>query len=348
MDTVTGLLIVTMAVLTLARAWAGAPLNNVVVLAEGSYSLVLLASLGLARRSRSLVLSAWVLVIGLLLTILVAAYQAGGLNAPVLVALPFVPMLAALLLGRRFLPILTVLVISLLLGLYGLQYQGLIEPQPLDEETRSLCQFIMVLLIVWLCTWLGYYCDRQNDQMYEQLSLWAHTDGLTGVANRRFFDERLTQEWLRNQRVRRPLALLLVDIDHFKRYNDSYGHVEGDRCLRAIAQTLFMHCRRSGELVARYGGEEFALILPNVDLPEAAAIADSLRLKIEKLHAAGHPDLQERVTVSIGFSSMVPHEFTPQERFVVQADQALYRAKRSGRNQSVGAVGPSGRVNATS
>ncbi len=344
-ETVTGLFIAIMALFSLARYWLGAPLASLVLVVEGSYCLVLWAGLRLARRSRSLVLSGWLIVLGLLLTILAAAQAGGGLNAPIMVALPFVPLLAALLLGRRCLPLVSGILALLLLGLYGFEYWGWIELQPLDERTRSLYQRVVVMAVMVLCAWLGYYCDRQNDQMYQQLTLWADTDGLTGVANRRFFDERLNQEWLRNQRVSCPLSLLLVDIDYFKRYNDAYGHVEGDRCLRAIAQTISHHCRRSGELVARYGGEEFAVILPNVDLAEAAAISDGLRLKIEMLHGEGHPDLQETVTVSIGFASTVPQQLALQERFIVQVDEALYRAKRSGRNQSVGSIAPGGRVN---
>lgn len=345
-EMVTGLLMVTMVVLTLARYFVGLPPTNLVLLVEGSYGLVLLGGLRLARRSRSLALPGWLMVGGLLLTILTVAQGAGGLNAPILVALPLIPLLAALLLGRESLPLLIAVSAALLLGGYVLQLQGVVELQPLDEKARSLWQLVVLVTVMLLCAWLGYYCDQQNEKMYQQLTLWAHTDGLTGVANRRFFDERLNQEWLRNQRVSRPLSLLLLDIDFFKRYNDAYGHVEGDRCLRAIAQTISRHCRRSGELVARYGGEEFAVILPNVDLAEAAAIADSLRLKIEALHSKGHPDLHATVTVSIGFASKVPHEFEPQERFIVQADDALYRAKRAGRNQSVGSFTSEEQANA--
>ena len=345
-ETLTWVLWVVMAVLTLARYCSGVPLTTAVLVVEGGYSLVLLGVLRLARRSQSLMLPGWLIVLGLLLTILVAAQGAGGLNAPIIIAVPFVPMLAAVLLGRRSLPLFVAIGGLLLLGLYGLQRADWVEVRSLDEQTRGFIQFIVVVSLTLLCSWLGYYCDRQTEQMYHQLTLLAHTDGLTGVANRRFFDDRLNQEWLRNQRVSRPLSLLLLDIDYFKRYNDAYGPVEGDRCLRAIAQTISAHCRRSGELVARYGGEEFGVILPNVDLAEAAAIAESLRLEIESLHSKGHPELKRAVTVSIGFASTVPHEFEQQERFVVQADEALYRAKRSGRNQSVGSVLQGGRVNA--
>lgn len=345
METVTKLLIAAMVMFTLARYIVGMPLASPVLVAEVCYCLVLGLSWRLARRSSSLVLPGWLIVLGLLLTVIVASLAAGGLNAPILVALPLIPLLSALLLGRRSLPPLIVILASLLMGLCLLQQQAWIEPRPLDDPTRRFCQLWVLVTMVCLCASLGYYCDRQNDEMHQQLTLWAHTDGLTGVANRRFFDECLNQEWMRNQRMGRPLSLLLLDIDHFKQYNDAYGHVEGDRCLRTIAQAISNHCRRSGELVARYGGEEFAVILPNVDLGEAAAIADSLRLKIEALHGQGNPDLQETVTVSIGFTSAVPHGFEQQERFIVQADEALYRAKRAGRNQSVGSIAPGSRVN---
>jgi len=324
----------------------GQPLTPWVLAMEGGGCLLLLGIAQLAHRSSSLVLPGWLIILNLMAMIFIAAQDAGGLDAPVLVALPLVPMLSSLLLGRNSLPWLLGLTMLMLSGLLGLQLAGEIEAQPFDAQTHSILHLVAVMVMMLLCAGLGYYCDRQNDRMQHQLTLLAHTDGLTGVANRRFFDDRLNQEWLRNRRISRPLSLLLVDIDHFKQYNDTYGHVEGDRCLVAIAQVIAHHCRRSGELVARYGGEEFAVILPNVDLSEAAAIADGLRAKVERLHSKGHPDLRETVTVSIGFASAVPYEFEQQERFVVQADEALYRAKRAGRNQSVGSITPESRVNA--
>lgn len=340
LETLTRVFIATMLAVSLLRYLMDLPLPWPALAIQALYGFGLLWLPGLARRSHSLYWPSLAMLLGLLLVIFVVSLGAGGLNAPIVIALPFLPLLAAIFLGRRSMPGFIFLIALFLLLLQGAHCLELIQAQRFDPQTRSLLQLIMVVMMTLLCAGLGYYTDYHNEQMHQQLMLWANTDGLTGVANRRLFDEGLKQEWLRNQRMGRPLSLLLVDIDHFKHYNDAYGHVEGDRCLAAIAQAISYHCRRSGEMVARYGGEEFAVILPNVGLPEAAHIADSLLADISALYDRGNPDLKQTVTVSIGFACTVPRQGEQPERFVIQADEALYRAKRAGRNQSVGASGP--------
>lgn len=293
-----------------------------------------LAQRNLLRGQPSLEQLSWLVLLGMLLTVGTAAWHSGGLRAPALMALPLLPILSALLLNRRsILPWLAAIGLTLLLLRYA-RSQDWISPFPLSAAIHQQLYVGMLLLLTLLCAALGWYCDRHNELLQRQLSHWAHIDGLTGVANRRFFDEQLRQEWQRNQRIGSPLSLLLVDIDHFKRYNDTHGHLQGDRCLTAIAGAIAAHSRRSGELVARYGGEEFGVILPHVDLAAAAAIAELLRQDIAQLE---HPHLLEPVTVSIGFASTIPQRQITIENLINQADQALYQAKRAGRNQSVGA-----------
>jgi diguanylate cyclase (GGDEF)-like protein len=160
------------------------------------------------------------------------------------------------------------------------------------------------------------------------------TDALTGVANRRAFDERLEMEWRRCGRAQLAVSLLMVDIDHFKLYNDHYGHPAGDTTLVEVARAMRRAAARSQDLVARYGGEEFAILLPQLDEQGAVGVARRLMHELEMVdlpHAAS--PTSQRLTVSIGISSMVPGEHSLPADLVQVADALLYQAKAGGRNQ---------------
>ncbi|HEY9645080.1 MAG TPA: diguanylate cyclase [Chroococcidiopsis sp.] len=180
----------------------------------------------------------------------------------------------------------------------------------------------------------------QQSELYEQLTVANHElerlatlDGLTQVANRRRFDEYLQQEWIRSQREQMPLSLILCDVDHFKHYNDHYGHQMGDLCLKQVAQAIRTHAQRPADLVARYGGEEFVIVLPNTDPEGACHIAARINDEMQALKippaASGVCD---HVTISIGVSTVMPsHERSP-ATLIETADQALYQVKTHGRN----------------
>ena len=179
---------------------------------------------------------------------------------------------------------------------------------------------------------------RQQDELERltvSLKSLAITDALSGLANRRRFDEGLELEWLRAKRASLPLSLIMIDVDHFKQINDAYGHPCGDEVLRAIANELTRHIRRAGDLVARYGGEEFAVLLPNVDLQTACALADRMResMQMAPIYAMNHTF---SVTVSCGVSCAFAERIDGNSEWLIQeADAALYEAKRLGRNQVV-------------
>ena len=170
----------------------------------------------------------------------------------------------------------------------------------------------------------------------DELRLMACTDGLTGVANRRHFDEMLNLEWVRNAREGTSLALLMVDVDHFKRYNDCHGHPAGDVCLKAVARALASVARRPADLVGRVGGEEFAVLLPGTDLKGARRVAQEA---IEAVHALAVPHADSptapQVTASIGVAACSDAEFVDRasSSLVRVADEALYAAKSAGRNR---------------
>jgi len=162
----------------------------------------------------------------------------------------------------------------------------------------------------------------------------ATTDPLTGLANRRALKRYLELEWLRMRRSRQPLALLFLDLDHFKAYNDRYGHTEGDACLLRISGVLAESAQRPGDFAARWGGEEFVLVLSGTSLDDALAIAERLRKRIE---AVGTPHeaspVAPHVTVSIGVAALTPAPDATVEELFKAADEALYRAKKTGRNR---------------
>jgi len=164
-------------------------------------------------------------------------------------------------------------------------------------------------------------------------------DGLTGVANRRCFDERLSSEWRRSVRNSSPLALLLLDVDYFKRFNDRYGHQAGDDCLRRVASAVKAHLLRHGDLVARYGGEEFACILPATDFEGAMAVAAGIEQRVRGLQIEhADSDVCNTVTLSIGVALSVPEPGDAAERLIALADGQLYQAKHTGRGRACGAV----------
>lgn len=175
---------------------------------------------------------------------------------------------------------------------------------------------------------------RELQLANEELKLVSQLDGLTGIANRRTLDEALQREWMRGLRDGMPLALIMLDADCFKAYNDAYGHQAGDECLKFIAAEVKKFAKRSSDLAARYGGEEFVLILEECDLKGAALIAEKLRSSIE---AAQRPHQGSKVTpfvtVSLGVAAMVPQVGLSAESLIKAADQAMYAAKQSGRNR---------------
>ena len=169
------------------------------------------------------------------------------------------------------------------------------------------------------------------------LELLAMRDGLTDLANRRCFDQTLDTELRRCKREGQPLALLLIDVDHFKRYNDTYGHLAGDDCLKRIAQTLAMEAHRGGDLVARYGGEEFAIVMPNQTLDGALAVGERVRAAVEQINSSDTALAgTDNITVSIGAAISQRVDNPCASSLIAAADQAMYQAKTSGRNRVAG------------
>jgi diguanylate cyclase (GGDEF)-like protein len=173
---------------------------------------------------------------------------------------------------------------------------------------------------------------KDANQALERL---ARLDALTGLANRRHLTEHLDQEWRRCRRSEEWLSVLMVDVDHFKAYNDFYGHQHGDECLQRIAKVLESAVKRSGDLVARYGGEEFVLVLPNMDVSDVKRLAAMLQAELEALAIPHESSTAARhVTISCGGAGTIPHPPDQPRDLLARADQALYQAKTAGRNRA--------------
>lgn len=161
-------------------------------------------------------------------------------------------------------------------------------------------------------------------------------DGLTGIGNRRSFDDFAVREWRRCVRMKKPMSIVMVDVDHFKQYNDTYGHQEGDACLKLVAALVARSAPRAGDLAARYGGEEFALILGETALDGAMWVANLIRQQLEDRNLAHSASKLGYVTVSCGVASVLPDDSLALEDLLKAADNALYTAKDQGRNRVVG------------
>ena len=174
------------------------------------------------------------------------------------------------------------------------------------------------------------------EALADKLITISSKDGLTGINNRRRFDEYLVNEWNRLARTKVPLSLIICDVDSYKAYNDTYGHLAGDDCLKSIAHLLEHFARRAGDMAARYGGEEFVILLPDTVSAQAALIAEQIRTGVEDMKVP-HKSSQvsEFVTVSLGVATVIPNRDAKPETLINIADEALYKAKNTGRNKVV-------------
>jgi diguanylate cyclase (GGDEF)-like protein len=174
---------------------------------------------------------------------------------------------------------------------------------------------------------------RKLDVANRELKRLSASDGLTGIPNRRLFDEYIAREWRRARRNSSSISLMMCDVDHFKLFNDTYGHQAGDDCLRQVAQAIQKIMERGADIAARYGGEEFAVVLPETPIGGALFLAEKVRHAIHELHIPHSASASGQVSMSIGIATMVPGENNHCEELIRAADQALYQAKHDGRDR---------------
>ncbi|MEG2636599.1 MAG: sensor domain-containing diguanylate cyclase [Acinetobacter sp.] len=175
--------------------------------------------------------------------------------------------------------------------------------------------------------------EQELETLKKQLEEYSYQDGLTGIANRRFFEDSYQREWLNAQREQQPLTIMLLDIDYFKQYNDHNGHLLGDACLKQIAQILKKSVSRPRDLVARFGGEEFVLILPDTSQASAIEVVERILQSIRTADIChSSSPLDQRLSVSLGVKTIIPTQKNDKMAFLKEVDQNLYLAKEQGRN----------------
>ena len=177
--------------------------------------------------------------------------------------------------------------------------------------------------------------NKELNGANRELQRLSTTDGLTGIANRRLFDELSIREWRRCERMHKPMSLVMVDIDHFKQFNDTYGHPAGDACLKTVALQVARAAPRASDVAARYGGEEFVLVLGETTIDGAKWVANVIRQHVADLNIPHSASPLQQVTVSCGVATVMPHDGLLLETLLESADYALYKAKAQGRNAVV-------------
>ncbi len=292
-----------------------------------------------------------------LTVVLVSCYVAlfTYLNEDITAMLYFAGIIVVVFVSFVYVPIFFNYAFVMSVFVFAISVSGLLYNETLSVDLMEACSFILLASIVMaLAACYGNERSaRLNFHYSEMLNLekdslakknvhlrnLATLDGLTGIPNRRAFDEQLNEEWQRAERSQIPLAILLIDVDHFKLYNDFYGHQTGDDCLQKIASALDASIGRAGDFVARYGGEEFVMILPNADINQAKEFGKKVLRNIEKLQIPHEKSpVAPVVTLSLGIASAVPgvEDYTEAEFLIRDADRALYQAKSDGRNRVIG------------
>ena len=269
--------------------------------------------------------------------------------------LGIVPMLVFMLLSlrnsyRMMLVASVAMLLSYIAVLLTFQVKG--GDNPYDEFAMQVAPFYILFLIIQIGmnTYLSYVIEsgtrsefvknrllaleaQRLQYLGQRLQQLSTTDSLTGIANRRYLEEKLASEWARGIRSQQSLALIMLDVDFFKDYNDAYGHQVGDECLKLVTEAIRSSCRRPGDFCARYGGEEFVVVLPDTSEDDAVLMADEIRQRVMTLEIPHATSDFGVVTISIGVAASVPGQNETCDALLRLADLALYQSKDSGRNQ---------------
>lgn len=276
-----------------------------------------------------------VILLGILTSLLaLLGLLSGGLDGPVIVIAPFIPLLGTLIHGQRA-GILCAVFCTIIISSFAIAHINGVEfsTHGYNVDQRSIVRAAFLIAFILASTFVGNYFARISDAM--AASIWQHAthDHLTGLANRRSLDSALDREILIARRAKSQLSLLMIDIDNFKQYNDTNGHIKGDRCLKTIAENMQNNVRRPADIVARFGGEEFVVLLPGTPLENAAIVAEKIRQGVEQLKLPYAPGEETAVTISIGVATTLADDKHDAKQLLSRADTALYKAKENGRNR---------------
>lgn len=300
--------------------------------------LTLVATLVYLRKGGSTHIAAWVVVVAFFLCFTVGTVNTGGFEGPIAALAPALPLLAIMLFSPKAGWTGAVLTFFLLSFVAVLQLSGLTRPLLIDQTGLVTIQYFVITIACVVLTWIVADFSQKTNEALATNRQNSRTDFVTGVANRRQINDTLEQEAERAKRSDNHLSVILIDVDHFKRFNDANGHLAGDQCLSAVAEVLSASAKRSIDLVGRYGGDEFIIVLPSTDAFSATGVAEKARAEMlnRSLYYDGkHTD---KVSLTLGVASLQGRAIKSTENLVKLADDALLHGKTNGRNATYKAI----------
>ena len=290
------------------------------------------------RHNGSTAIAAWFLVGLLLFGLFYGGYNTGGYGGPVVLFAPLIPIFTMLLINTRAAWTCLALVGLILAGLFFLDVNGLVPPNPNGANRILTGRFITLLTLCLVATWVVWGFSRVSRGLLKKIERQSNTDYLTGILNRRAFETTLAHEVNRARRTDAWLSLIITDVDSFKLYNDTNGHQAGDLCLIKVAQVISSCTERATDLAGRFGGEEFVVILPDTRIEGALKVAERIRAEMLQQNIPYGPDNQHPVSLTSGVVSARGNMIQSMEQLIRQADDALYQGKNQGRNCVVSVV----------
>ena len=294
--------------------------------------VALAATFVYVRRGGSTEIAVWTVIIAFFTGFTVSAIYTGGFEGPVAPLAPLLPGLVIMLLNPKAGWIGAVITLFLLSLVAVLQSSGLTQPLPIGETGLVMIQYFVLATACIVFTWIiADFAQKSNEVAATNLQN-SQTDFVTGVANRRQINDTLEQEIERAGRSDNHLSVILIDVDHFKRFNDSNGHQAGDQCLSVVASVLSACAKRSIDVVGRYGGDEFIMILPSTDPLAATGVAEKVRSEMLNRSLYYDGDRSDTVSLTLGVASLKGRAIKSKEHLVKLADDALLNGKNNGRN----------------
>lgn len=290
------------------------------------------------KRHGSVEIAAKILIVTAVLGLAFATFYSGGVNASVALFAPIIPIMTALLINARTAWISFGSICVFLTGIFTLDIYGYVPENTIDSDLLLISRYIVVIALCLISTWVISRFSTTSRTLLMQLEQQSYIDYLTGILNRRGIEATLLQEREKAKQSNTWLSLIIADVDFFKLYNDSNGHLSGDNCLKTIAKLIEGHGLRPLDTAGRFGGEEFVLILPNTALDEALKVAENLRQLVLDQNIPYGPNNTDPVTLTLGVASAHGYTIGGTEQLIRDADMALYKGKHQGRNRVVSSI----------
>ena len=290
------------------------------------------------RRGGSVKIAVWVAIASFFSGFMVSAIYTGGFEGPIVALAPFLPVLVILLVNANAGWIGTAATLSLLSVVALLQSFGFTQPLPISAGGLVVLQYFVIAFASIVVAWVVADFAQKSNTFAATILEHSQTDFVTGVANRRRINDTLKQETDRAGRADNHLSVILIDIDFFKRFNDTNGHQAGDQCLATVAEVLKVAAKRSIDVIGRYGGDEFIMLLPSTDASAAAVIAEQVRSEMLSRSLYYDNEGEDKVSLTLGIASLRGRAIKSPEHLVKLADDALLHGKAHGRNTVSNAI----------